>query len=495
MVLFETILALLLGAALMSMVAGKIGVPYPTLLALGGIGLALTPGMPIPDMAPELILTLFVAPVLLDAAHDTSWRDLKRNWSPILSLVVIAVGLTTLSVAAAVRFFLPDMPWAAAIALGALLAPPDAVAALAVMKSVSPPHRIRAVLEGESLLNDASSLLIYSLAVAAVVDGHFDAADILPAFLLVSVASVAAGWALARLIGRLTALIQEPATATILQLVTTFGIWIVAEKLGLSSVITLVAFGITAGRRASESSPTEVRVKSFAAWEAVTMVLNVLAFTMIGLQLRPIADGLTAEQWAVYPLYGVAILLIAISVRMLWVFVHGATRRLFVSGTDELLATWGGTFKSGLVVGWSGMRGIVTVAAALALPAEFPHREFALLVAFIVVLGTLIVQGLTLKPLLKLLRFPPDTIVADEIRVGREAALRAAMATLEGDESSAAQLLRQEFADAMRTYRAGLSLRHASCSVLRRQMVPACRRAIDTLRVDSMIGDEAAGLY
>jgi CPA1 family monovalent cation:H+ antiporter len=473
------------------MFAGKIGVPYPTLLALGGIGLALTPGMPIPDMAPELILTLFVAPVLMDAAYETSWRDLKRNWSPILSLVVVAVGLTTVSVAAAVRFFLPDMPWAAAIALGALLAPPDAVAALAVMKSVSPPHRIRAVLEGESLLNDASSLLIYSLAVAAVAQGRFHAADILPAFFLVSVVSVVAGWVLARLIGRLTARIQDPATATIIQLVTTFGIWIVAEKLGLSSVITLVAFGITAGRKASEALPTQVRVKSFAAWEAVTMVLNVLAFTMIGLQLRPIADSLTTEQWKVYPLYGLAILGIAIGVRMFWVFVHGATRQLFARGRDDLLGTWGGTFKSGLVVGWSGMRGIVTVASALALPPNFPYREFMLLVAFIVVLGTLILQGLTLKPLLKLLRFAPDTIIADEVRVGREAAIRAALVTLEGDSSVAGARLQQEFADALKTYDASRDLRQTPDSQLRRQMVPACREAIDRLRNEGTIGDEA----
>jgi Na+/H+ antiporter len=491
LLLFETILALLLGAALLSMVAAKIGVPYPTLLALGGIGLALAPGMPIPEMAPELILTLFVAPVLLDAAHDTSWRDLKRNWFPILSLVVIAVGLTTIAVAVAARYFLPDLPWAAAIALGALLAPPDAVAALAVMKAVSPPHRIRAVLEGESLLNDASSLLIYSLAVAAVVHGSFEASDILPAFFLVSVASVVVGYVLARLIGRATALIHDPATATIIQFVTTFGIWMLADRLGLSSVITIVSFGITAGRRASEGSPTEVRIKSFAAWEAVTMVLNVLAFTMIGLQLRPIADSLSAEQWKVYPLYGLAILLIAISVRLVWVFVHGATRRLFVRCPDELLGTWRGTFKSGLVVGWSGMRGIVTVAAALALPADFPHREFILLVAFIVVLGTLIVQGLTLKPLLKLLKFPADTVVANEIRLGREAAIRAGLATLEKEKSAAGLRLQQELAEALKTYDTLREFRYTSDSLLRRQMVPACRRAIDRLRDDSTIGDEA----
>ena len=186
MLVFETILGLLLGATLLSLLARRLNVPYPILLALGGALVAFIPGAPRPD----LILALFVAPVLLDAACDTSLRDLRDNWRPVLSLVLVAVGLTTLAVAFTARQLLPDLPWATAIALGALLAPPAAVAALAVLRQVNPPHRIRKVLEGESLLNDASALLIYTLAVGAVTAGGLSVAGALPTFALV----VGAAW-------------------------------------------------------------------------------------------------------------------------------------------------------------------------------------------------------------------------------------------------------------------------------------------------------------
>ncbi|PIB94665.1 sodium:proton antiporter [Caulobacter sp. FWC2] len=482
---------MLLAAALLSMFATRIGVPYPTLLALGGAGLALLPGMPTIAVEPELILALFVAPVLLDAAHDVSWRDLKSNWRPVLSLVLVAVGLTTIAVALAARFFVPEMPWAAAITLGALLAPPDAVAALAVMRSVSPPHRLRVVLEGESLLNDASSLLIYKLAVATVALGTFSPASIAPTMLLMSVGSVAVGWVLAKVVTRMTLFVHDPATATIIQFVATFGVWVMAEHLGLSGVITVVAFGVTAGRRSSEASNTEVRVKSFAAWETATTVLNVLAFTMVGLQLRPIVANLNAAQWRDYPLYALAILSIVIGVRLTWVLLYGAVRLVSGHQPDQLLGTWTGTLKSGLVVGWSGMRGIVTVAAALALPQGFPQREFIQLVAFVVVLGTLVIQGLTLKPLLKALRFPADTVVADEIRRAREAVALAALQSLGDREGDAVERLRVKYGEAIAAAKADHDMGISADTALRLSTLPASRQALDRLRQDGTIGDEA----
>jgi monovalent cation/hydrogen antiporter len=260
---FEMILAILLGAAILAMLARRIGVPYPTLLALMGVAISLSPGLPTLDLPPDLILALLVAPILLDAAHDMSLRDLRRNWQPVLSLVVAAVGLTTMAVALTTRWLLPDLPLAAAIALGALLAPPDAVAAIAVMRQVNPPHRIRTVLEGESLLNDASSLLIYRLAVTAMATGGFSVREAVPALILVAFGSVAFGWGLAKMVAAQIRRVEDAATSTVLQFVTTFGIWLLADRLHLSPVVTVVAFGLTAARASTSDMLTAVRISSF----------------------------------------------------------------------------------------------------------------------------------------------------------------------------------------------------------------------------------------
>lgn len=194
MALFETILVLLIGATVLSAIARHIGIPYPTLLAFGGAMVALLPESPRLDIQPELIMCLFVAPVLMDAAYDISLRDLRKNHIPILSLVLGAVGLSTVAVAVVVRWLFPDFPWAAGLVLGALLAPPDSVAALAVLKQLNLPHRIRIILEGESLLNDASALLIYKLAVGAVVAHSFSLPAVLPAFAVVVLGGALLGW-------------------------------------------------------------------------------------------------------------------------------------------------------------------------------------------------------------------------------------------------------------------------------------------------------------
>src|SRR6195256_1563283 len=225
----EVLVGLVLAAVMLAALARRVGAPYPVFLALGGAIPAVVPGAPSLPVPPELALALFVAPVLLDAAYDASPRDLKDNWAPVTGLVVFAVGLTTIAVAVGVRMLIPALPWAPAIVLGAVVAPPDAAAATAVLRQLKPPHRILTILEGESLLNDASALLIYRLAVGAVAAQGFSIGAVAPTFLFAVAGSVVVGPVLGWLFLRVIDRMQDVPTAIILQFATTFGVWIVAD--------------------------------------------------------------------------------------------------------------------------------------------------------------------------------------------------------------------------------------------------------------------------
>lgn len=493
MLIFEWILALLLGAVLLSALARRIGAPYPALLALGGAAVALVPGGPRLALEPELILALFIAPVLLDAAYDSSLRDLKDNWRPVSSLVLVAVGLTTVGVAWVARLLFPDMPWPAAIALGAIVAPPDAVAALVVLRDVRPPHRVLKILEGESLLNDASALLIYRLAVGAV-GGGFSLAHAAPTLALVAVGSVAAGYGLARLTGLFFHRITDVPSSVIVQFVTTFGVWLLAERLGLSGVVTIVVYGVTIAWRPGAQLSARLRVPSFAVWESVTVVLNVLAFTLIGLQIRPILEALSPHDRIDYLRAAGVVLAAVIAIRLVWVMSYNTGVRLKNRWFGVHLARSSmaaPTARGGLLVAWCGMRGMVTLAAALALPEGFPYRDFIQLTAFTVVIGTLVVQGLTLKPLIGLLRPPDDDPVRKELKLARAMALKAALVELDGDTSQAADALRREYGAALQQTKKGADARDSAENALRRRVVAVSREAIADLRRRGEIGDDA----
>src|SRR5215470_12046672 len=296
----EQILALFVAAVILAAVARRAGAPYPVFLALGGALLAFVPGAPSFSVPPDLALALFVAPVLLDAAFDASPRDLRDNWAPVTGLVIFAVGFTTAAVAVVTHALIPAMPWAAAIALGALVAPPDAVAATAVLRPLRPPHRLLTVLEGESLLNDASALLIFRLAVAAAAASSFSVAAVAPALLLAVAGSVVVGPALGWLVLRSLGRIHHVPTSVILQFVTTYGVWMLAERIGLSGVLTTVCYAITLARTAPERTPARVRVPSYAVWDTVVFALNILAFIFIGLQIRPTLESLSAANRGPY---------------------------------------------------------------------------------------------------------------------------------------------------------------------------------------------------
>ena len=492
----EQLLGLFVAALILAAAARRVGAPYPVFLALGGALLALLPVVPSFTLPPELALALFVAPILLDAAYDASLRDLRDNWVPVTSLVVFAVGLTTVAVAAVVRALIPAMPWAPAIALGAIVAPPDAVAATAVLRPLRPPHRILTILEGESLLNDATALLIYRLAVRAVAASSFSIASVGPAFLLAVTGSIIVGPVLGWLTLQVMDRVRHVPTAIIIQFVSTFGVWMLAEQIGLSAVLTMVCFAITLARTAPARFPARARIPSYAVWETAVFALNILAFIFIGLQVRPILESLEGPDRLLYLTVAGAVLATVIAVRFAWHMSFNAVvrwrhRRFGFHPPRPMLRP---SVRSGLIISWAGMRGIVSLAAAMALPSGFPYRDLIVLTAFCVVLGTLTIQGLTLKPLMRALDLHDDDPVGREVRAARERALQAGLASLAHDESPVAEAVRHEFTAHLAPERAEAAENGTTPSAhhdLHRDALQAARQAVLTMRANDEIGDDA----
>ncbi len=489
---------------MLATVARKIHAPYPALLALAGAGLALLPNVPIVTLDPQLALTLFVAPVLLDAAFDSSPRDLRQNWRAVGSLALLTVGLTVAAVALVVRWLVPDMPWAAAIALGAIVAPPDASAATAVLRQLHPPHRIMVILEGESLFNDASALLIYRLAVTAAMTGSVVGWGALPMLLLVAAGSIVLGIILARLTITIMARIEDLGTAVILQFLTTFAVWLIAERLHLSGIITVVVFAITAARSASDLIPARMRIPSYAVWEVMVFVLNVLAFILVGLQLKPILQRLGESGLITYLSVALAVCLTVIAVRFVWVMGYAAVARWIGERRHSSAAAERPSFRVATVIAWCGMRGIVTLAAALALPdgtsGRFPYRDLILFTAFSVVLVTLVVQGVTVRPLIRALDLRDDGTVEREIRLARAETARAALDALDGVErrTELIPLLRLKYEDRLHRFEGNRGAEPTDggngageLDRVQHRIHSAQRRTLSELRSTGVIGDDA----
>jgi Na+/H+ antiporter len=488
---FQLIILLLLAGAVLSAWARRVNVPYPALLALAGAALALLPNAPTVNLDPELALALFVAPVLLDAAYDSSPRDLRQNWRPVASLALIAVALTVAAVAVVARWLEPGLPWASAVALGAIVAPPDAAAAMAVLRHLRPPHRVLVILEGESLFNDASALLTYRLAVTAALTGGFSVGSAVPTLLLVAAGSVVLAVILSRISLYVSARIRDVATAVIVQFVSTFAVWIIAERLHLSGIITVVVFAILVARVAPDLIPARLRIQSYAVWEVAVFVLNVLAFILIGLQLKPILGRLAGAELVRYLTVAGAVCAAVILVRIVWVMGYTAVVRW--RGERRLSS------RGAAIVAWCGMRGIVTLAAALALPA-IPYRGLILFTAFCVVLVTLVVQGMTVTPLMRALALRDDGSVDREVRQARAETLRAGLAAVDDgphDGEMVAFLRRKYTARLRRAEPGGDGTRDPErdgwgeyADALQRAQ-RAQRRVLMELRAEGVIGDDA----
>lgn len=490
MALFELTLVLLLIAVVLTALSRRLQIPYPSLLALAGAGIAFLPFAPTIEIDPELALALFIAPVLLDAAYDTSLRDLNRYKVSLILLALGAVIFTTVAVAL-VGWTMAGLPVAAAIALGAIVAPPDAVAAAAVLGQFKVPHRITAILEGESLLNDATALLIYRMSVSAAA-GSILLSSAVPMILLSTVGSLAAGYVLGRLSLAILGRIDDPASGTVVQFASTFGVWILADRIGLSAIITIVVYAMTIARTSPRRMPARNRVSSYSVWETAVFVLNVLAFVLMGLQARSIVGRLAEQGQSEAFVFALAVLAIVIVSRLVWVLGCGAILRALARLGDEDRRKDAPTFRGGVLIGWCGMRGLVTLAAAFALPADFPGRDPIVLAAFTVVLGTLVLQGVSLKPLLSVLNLKPDQTVDREVAQARVAIMQAALDVLSSKTSSAAGAVREQYA-AQRAIAENPEDAQAATEYdrLRLYAIKSQRDALERLRIDGTIGDEA----
>ena len=395
---YEFLIFLLIAIFLLELLARRLRLPPAAAFILGGIVLALVPGVPTFEIDPDLVLLIFMPPLLMNGAYFTVWREFKANISGILLLALGAVAFTTLAVGIAAKLLAPELPWAICFALGAIVSPPDAVAAGAVLERLSLPGRMSALLQGESLLNDASGLVLFRFAVAAALTGTFSMTAAAGSFCLLSLGGVAFGW----VVGRVGLLVirrlrdsELAITATLLLAAVSY---VGGERLHVSGVLATVSTGLLLGWHQHSDFTAKTRIRAHAFWKVLVFLLESILFILIGLSLRGVVARFGGSEHAfsnfVVPVAGVVAAVI-IS-RFAWLFGSELLRRLVRS--DE------SSFASAAVMSWAGMRGVVTLAAALSLPAELPGRDFVLLSSFAVILVTVLLQGTTLGPLIGLLR-------------------------------------------------------------------------------------------
>jgi monovalent cation/hydrogen antiporter len=502
----ELILICLVAVALLALVARKIRVPYPILLTCGGVLLALIPGLPAIQLEPKLVFNLFLPPLLYPAAIFTSWRDFRLNLRSILPLAIVLV-LLTMTVSAYLFHHLVGLPLAVGFVFGAIISPPDAVAALAVTQNLRVPRKIIVILEGESLVNDATSFISFRFAVVAVITGTFSLAQAGLQFLFVATGGICVGLAVGWLIVQVQKRLDDPPVQTLFSLLTPYVAYFSGEGLHVSGILAVVIAGIYIGWRAPRILSGRMRLQAFPVWEMVTFILNGILFMLIGLQLPQVMDALppgTATRVAWLAIVFVAVIVL---VRFVWVF--GATylpRLLSSTFRRKNPAPW----KHTALIAWIGMRGADSLAGALAIPfvlgngEPFPGRELILLLTFCVIFATLVLQGLTLAPLVRWLGVLDDHVTEKEEILARLKANEAALARLEELGSSnraraqTVERLRSEYEDRVRQLRIETPdeervsrLYSRDFEELSRELLQTERDTIIGLRNEEAINDQA----
>ena len=431
----EIIVLLFALVAILAVLACRVALPYPIVLVIGGLGLSFVPGLPEVKLNPDTVFYFILPALLYPAALFTSWRDFRRNLRPILLLAIGLVLTTMVAVAWIAHAVVPGLPWAAAFALGAIVSPPDAIAATAIIRRLGVPHRIQAILEGESLVNDATALVALQFAIGSLVTGTFSPGYAAARFVWAAAAGIGFGLLVGVVIRWVQSHLDDPPIQITISLVTPFIAYLPAERLHASGVLATVAAGIFLGWHSPLMISARTRLQVYAFWETVMFLLNGFVFIVIGLQLPGILHTLNRESLTGAVVSAIIICAAVILVRFAWVIPAAYLPRLLSSKLRmrDPIPSW----QNIAIVSWAGMRGVVSLAAAFALPlaltdgSSFPGRDYILFFAFSVIFTTLILQGLTLPLLIRKLGIMHDGRADEEERRARLEANKAAIELIE----------------------------------------------------------------
>jgi Na+/H+ antiporter len=501
----EVIWTLLIVVAALAILAKKVALPYPVLLVIGGLVLGFVPGLPAVQLEPDMVFLFLLPPLLYPAALFTSWRDFRANLGPISMLAIGLVLLTTATVAVVVHA-LTGLPWPAAFVLGAIISPPDAVAATAITSRLRVPRRIVAILEGESLVNDATALVAYRFAIVAMTSGRFSFSEASGRFVLVALGGIGIGLAVGWLASQVQRRLDDPPVQITISLLTPFAAYIPAERWHISGVLAVVAAGLFLGWRSPQTLTYRTRLNAFVFWEMMVFLLNGLVFVLIGLQLPHILHALSGQSLRQLIWHGVVISCAAIVVRIAWVF--SATSLLHLMRISLRKRDPYPAWQNLAIIAWTGMRGVVSLAAALAVPltlsdgSAFPGRDYILFITFCVILATLVLQGLSLPTLIRRLGVVDDGLANLEERTARLKANEAALAYLSEVEGQfppdLVERLRVEYDDRIRQLEVCANtggdrsdgLITPSYQRLQQDALAVERRTIIQLRNEYVINDE-----
>ena len=500
------VLFLLVAVAMLTALSRLLGVPYPIMLVVGGSLVGFAPGVPEIELEPDLVLLIFLPPLLFNAAYFSSLRDLRRSARPITLNAVGLVLVTTVLVAVVAHAAIEGIPWAAAFALGAIVSPTDPLAATAIMRRLGAPRRLVSVVEGESLVNDGTALVIYRTAVLAV-GGTFSLLDATWDFVVNAAGGIAIGVAVGLALVKLfRKLVADDTVGVVLSLAAGYLGYLPAEELGVSGVLAAVAVGLIVGRRSPELSTPASRLRGYAFWEVLVFLLNAVLFILVGLQLPSILEE---QEHSAAELIGLGLLVsaVVIGARLLWIILTPFVIRAL--DRRESQRAHRTTWRLRLLGAWTGLRGAVSLAAALALPLDFPERGLIIWLTLCVIFATLVGQGLTLPWMLGRLGIEDDGAGEREELLARREATAAAIAHLErlGDEewtrddTVERMLGLYRFRDRRLRQRAGelrddeeeeddLDIRSRRYQKMVRQVLDAQRRRVIELRDEGAISDD-----